>query len=138
MSNLSTDSRLRFITIWYAIGVVLLLIVGILSLIPVPAVVASLNDKLMHFFTYAGLAGWFSLLVPRRNALFFVGAALVVYGIIIEGLQGLTIYRYLEAGDILANSLGVFFGIGLYFSPLYHWFEMVDNRMAEKVGKIRC
>lgn len=80
-------------------------------------------DKLMHFSAYCGLAAlWLSLLHLLRTRTtqkkwapvrFYViiGAALVVYGIIIELLQGgLTTYRTPDVWDAIANTVGVLVG----------------------------
>ena len=72
----------------------------------------SLNhaDKLVHLGGYAVLMYWWSQLyssVPQRVQ---VGAALVLLGIVIEGLQGLTPTREPDAWDVLANTLGIVIG----------------------------
>ena len=98
------------------------------SLIPVPDI--GVSDKFAHFLTYATLSGWFSLLVARRVSLLWVIAGLIVYGMAIEGLQGLTDYRYPEWADVVANSAGVILGTLGFFSPLYRLLRVVDLFLA--------
>lgn len=61
---------------------------------------------------------WFLVILKREQnhkvwiALLF----LVFYGIVIEGIQGMFIIsRNFDALDILANTLGLFLGMGAYF-----------------------
>lgn len=106
----------------------MLLVVAITSLVPVPDI--GVSDKFAHFFTYATLSGWFSLLVTRRASLAWVMAGLIAYGIAIEGLQGMTDYRFPEWGDVVANSAGVLLGTLGFFSPLYRLMRTLDRALA--------
>jgi VanZ family protein len=66
------------------------------------------SDKLVHLAGYAVLMFWWTqLVVDRRWKLALVA---VLYGIAIEGLQGLTPNRQPDAFDALANSAGVLIG----------------------------
>ena len=123
-----SNSTLKFSTFWYLGGGAMLLLVAISSLIPVPDI--GVSDKFAHFLTYATLSGWFSLLVARRVSLLWVIAGLIVYGMAIEGLQGLTDYRYPEWADVVANSAGVILGTLGFFSPLYRLLRVVDLFLA--------
>lgn len=106
----------------------MLLVVAITSLIPVPDI--GISDKFAHFFTYAILSGWFSLLVTKRVSLVWVISGIIAYGMAIEGLQGMTDYRYPEWGDVAANSAGVLLGTLGFFSPLYRLLRVVDLYLA--------
>jgi len=106
----------------------MLLIVGILSLMPAPEV--GVSDKLSHLVTYFFLGGWFGLLAANRVALGWTIAGLVFYGVLLELLQGLTVYRYAEWGDVIANASGTVIGIMLYFSPLSRAMVYVDSKLA--------
>ena len=55
--------------------------------------------------------------------------ALVLFGIAIEILQGLTGYRYLESMDMLANSLGVTIGVLVRLTPVPVWFRQLERRL---------
>ena len=79
--------------------------------IPVP----SEGDKVFHFFAYTILAMlWFFVLnrtlnFKKTNALLISAISAIIFGIIIEILQGtVTVDRSLDVNDIIANSLGVF------------------------------
>ena len=120
--------RLRLLAVWYGLGALLLLLVGTASLMPAPD--TGVNDKLSHFIAYFVLAGWFGLLASGRPGLVWTVAGLIAYGICIELLQGMTSYRYLEWGDVIANSSGVIVGITLYLTPLRGLLFFVDEILA--------
>ena len=112
------DKILGFVAISYTIA----LTIG--SLVkPVTIDVSVRNiDKLLHLGAYFGLAmlwlSYYHLIKtsqyrkwakPRAYAV--VAIALVVYGIVIEILQGsATTYRTPDGWDVLANSIGVALG----------------------------
>ena len=106
----------------------MLLMVGIVSLMPVPDV--GVNDKFSHLLTYFFLGGWFSLLAANRATLVWTFVGLVAYGILLELLQGMTTHRYAEWGDVLANASGTMAGILLYFSSLRRLLSYVDSKLA--------
>jgi len=75
-------------------------------------------DKVLHGLAYFGLALlWMSWRVFKkipvqqgalRAGLFIIALFAVLYGVLIEFLQGaLTTYRMADAWDIIANALGV-------------------------------
>ncbi len=119
---------LKLVKAWYFIGALMLLGVAVLSLMPSPDI--GVSDKLSHLVTYFILSGWFSLLAVNRISLGWIVIGLVGYGMLIELLQGMTVYRYPEWGDVLANGAGVVAGILLYFSPLPRLLRFVDTRLA--------
>jgi len=128
VDNLVSPPVLKLIKIWYLLGGFLLLMVGIVSLMPVPDV--GVNDKFSHLLTYFFLGGWFSLLAANRATLGWTIIGLIAYGILLELLQGMTAYRYAEWGDVLANASGTMAGILLYFSPLPRLLKYVDGKLA--------
>lgn len=73
---------------------------------------ASLADKIAHFLAYGSLgaaAYWAELrLFFRRRG---VGLALVLYGMLLEGLQGLGGVRDPEIADAVANAFGAASGL---------------------------
>jgi VanZ family protein len=119
---------LKLVRIWYLLGGLMLLTVGIVSLMPAPDV--GVNDKLSHLVTYFFLAAWFSLLANNRLALGWTIIGLIAYGILLELLQGMTAHRYAEWGDVLANASGTMAGILFYFSPLPRLLIYVDSKLA--------
>lgn len=65
-------------------------------------------DKLVHLGGYSVLMFWWAQLVVSRR--WRLALAVVLYGILIEGLQGLTPSRQPDAFDALANTTGVLLG----------------------------
>lgn len=66
------------------------------------------TDKFVHLASYATLMFWWAQLVVRRR--WRLALAVILYGIVIEGLQGLTPNRQPDVFDALANSAGVLIG----------------------------
>ncbi len=99
---------LRLFPLWLAIGVALLLTIGWFSLahLHVPQVHLHHGDKLVHFFAYLVVAGWFTQLFCKKTLLFCL-LLLIGYGSMLEVLQSLVPYRSFDYWDMLANSLGI-------------------------------
>ena len=117
--------------LWLAI--VATVAVAILSLGAVPKINTGLNlksgDKYLHFFAYFTLCFlWFFALRERLHRYIFrilVPLGLILYGIILEGLQsGLTTYRTGDIYDALANTAGAF-GAMLLFNRLLKWYDSI-------------
>lgn len=72
------------------------------------------NDKVGHFIAYTVFSLNACLVFPVFNKrLFFVLLAIVIYGIVIEILQGY-VGRTCSFYDFLANTSGVLIGFGLF------------------------
>lgn len=119
------------------IGYTLFLTVG--SLVNTGEVVnAPTNfDKVLHFTAYFGLAVlWMCWNIFRKPAaghrlklknLSLIALLVVVYGIIIEILQGVfTTYRIPDGWDIMANTIGVVLALGLV------WLLINKTRMLKR------
>ncbi|MEW6119054.1 MAG: VanZ family protein [Pseudomonadota bacterium] len=65
-------------------------------------------DKFVHLAGYSVLMFWWSQLVMQRR--WRLALAVILYGLLIEGLQGLTPDRQADAADALANTSGVLLG----------------------------
>ena len=102
---------------------------AVVSLMPAPDLGGG-SDKLYHFIVYALLSLGFVLLAGTPRRLLGVALGLIVYGVILEWLQGLTGYRQMELLDMLANSLGVIAALPLWWSPLPRWFRRVEARFG--------
>ena len=126
-SGLRTEFDLQLRNIWLSLGYALLVAVAVLSLVPGPDIGGS--DKLIHFTTYAILSGWFSLIVRYSRSLWLVLTGLILFGLLMEYLQGLTSYRLQDMNDAIANSFGVMVGISCRFSPLRGILTRVDKRL---------
>jgi len=90
----------------------MLAVIFVASLVPPENLPSGGNDKLQHFFSYSLLA-WACVLVFHPNSnkrTFILIVKLIVFGGIIELLQGLTSYRSAEWLDLLANCMGILMG----------------------------
>lgn len=112
----------------------MLILVAALSLLPAPQEMPG-NDKILHLVTYAGLSLSFTVLLIRAKYLWVVIVSLIVFGGVIEGLQGLTGYRMAEAADMLANSLGVLLGAVAYWTPLPLKLRSLERKLLSAVRK---
>ena len=99
----------RITRMWLACGWLGVIVTLVVSLMP-PTLGNADNqaDKFVHLFGYALLMFWWAQLVTQRR--WKLAIAVVLYGIAIEGLQGLTPERQPDILDALANSGGVLLG----------------------------
>ncbi len=117
----------------YRLGYGALALIALMSLLPAPQLVAGINDKLIHFATYFCLSAGFSILVCRVRSLFLVAVGLIGYGAVIEWLQGLTGYRFMEYQDILANGIGVGVGLLVRYSQVPVVIRRLEQRWLDSV-----
>lgn len=98
---------LRAFTLWWILGMGLVVFVFYQSLTPVPIELSDyqFSDKLGHFMAYFILMSWFAQLY-KRGAHLILLLLFFAMGIGIEVLQGQTDYRLFELADVAANSLG--------------------------------
>ena len=109
-----------FIAIFFTISIT----IGSLVKSDVIAVeIVSISDKTIHFIAYFFLMlSWLYVFFKKKSfsknvKFIFIGC--IVFGIIIEILQGVTTtYRTLSFLDVAANTLGV-----LFASTVFHFFE---------------
>jgi VanZ family protein len=85
--------------------------------------IVSISDKTIHFIAYFFLMlSWLYVFFKKKSfsknvKFIFIGC--IVFGIIIEILQGVTTtYRTLSFLDVAANTLGV-----LFASTVFHFFK---------------
>ena len=109
------------------------IILGILSLTSVPKLNLGLHiksgDKYLHFIAYFGLSLiWYLALkdrIPKKVFKIVVPLGLIIYGIILEGLQsGLTTYRTGDIYDAIANSAGVIVAL-IMFNRIINWYRSI-------------
>ncbi len=109
------------------------IIIAVLSLTAVPKLNLGLDiksgDKYLHFIAYFGLSViWYFALkdrIPKRVFKIIVPLGLIIYGIILEGLQsGLTTYRTGDLYDALANTAGVIVGL-IFFNTIIKWYRTI-------------
>ena len=98
-------------TLWTSVGWFGVVAALVLSLGPAtPQGPGHHTDKLMHLAGYATLMFWWAQLYLGMSERVRVGAALILLGIVIEWLQGLTPTRDPDAWDVLANTTGILLG----------------------------
>lgn len=95
--------------LWWMAGWLGIVITLVVSLMP-PVLDSSGNntDKIVHLAGYAVLTFWWAQVVTRQR--WKLAVAVVLFGIAIELLQGLTPTRQPDLLDALANSGGVLLG----------------------------
>jgi VanZ family protein len=114
------EDNALFIAIFFTISIT----IGSLVKSDVIAVeIVSISDKTIHFIAYFFLMlSWLYVFFKKKSfsknvKFIFIGC--IVFGIIIEILQGVTTtYRTLSFLDVAANTLGV-----LFASTVFHFFE---------------
>jgi VanZ family protein len=120
-------------TLWWSLGIALLLVITALSLLPVrgPDLDLPNADKLNHAVAYIVLMIYFGQLVGanrRRRAM--VVAGLVGYGITIELLQALMPPRSAELADLAANATGIVIGLLLLRTPAGGLLIAIERRFG--------
>ena len=130
-------NRLRYSGWWTILGVLLVAIVVYMSLAPLsPSKIFAFpeSDKIMHFSAYAAMMLWFGQIYPKRPASLFIASGLIILGVLLEILQGLSGYRTFEYMDITANALGVIIGFVIAqtrLGRLFCTFEMFLARFRD-------
>ena len=109
------------------------LVLAFLSLSAIPKINLGLGiksgDKYLHFFAYFVLSSlWYFALknkISEKVFKIFVPLGLILYGIILEGLQsGLTTYRTGDIYDAIANSAGVIVAL-IIFNRFIKWYGTI-------------
>lgn len=104
----------------------ILVVIAYLSLTPKETLTIG-NDKISHFIAYAILMVNIGLIVYGKIKGMIIGVSLaLIYGALMEVGQHFVPGRFMSIMDILANSLGVLFGVivtlvfGKYIIQLLH------------------
>ena len=116
--------------VWLFTGWLLVALVAYVSLIPaLPPIDITAADKVAHVFAYATLTLWFLQLYPAdRRAMLVIGFILMM-GIALELLQGLTTSRSFEYADIAANTGGVVLGWLLTKTRLSYTLHAIEKQL---------
>lgn len=98
-----------WLRLWRMVGWLGLIVTLLLSLLP-PVQMESGDhaDKIVHLTGYALLMFWWAQVITHQR--WKLAVAVVLFGLAIEGLQGLTPNRMPDLLDALANSAGVLIG----------------------------
>ncbi|PKO61091.1 MAG: VanZ family protein [Betaproteobacteria bacterium HGW-Betaproteobacteria-17] len=101
--------RFDVVRLWRGLGWLGVALTLVVSLMPPALDVSSGHtDKIVHLAGYALLMFWWAQLVTRRR--WRLAVAIMLFGVLIELLQGLTPDRLPDLLDALANSMGVLIG----------------------------
>lgn len=71
-----------------------------------------IGDKIQHFTAYAALA-FLPALHERMRVLVATALGLVLLGVLLEFCQTLSVGRFFDPGDMMANTAGVSIGLAL-------------------------
>ena len=127
-----SEHELVWRRVWIVGGVALLFVVLLLSLLPLknqPDPIIPFGDKFTHMLAFAALMLWFSALVPRSRYPLLFGF-LLGFGGLIEVLQLMSGYRFMEFGDLLADAAGGLIGWGLALAGLNRWCSWIERRLG--------
>ena len=124
---------LRFSTIWLTLGFLLVALVIYFSIIrnPPSAFHFSNSDKLTHLLVYFSVMLWFGMIFLPGKTYFILGLGLVMMGILLEVIQGATLYRSMEVLDMLSNTLGVLLAALLARTPVSAFLVMVESKVPK-------
>ncbi len=134
---------LRFSKLWIALSALLLVASLWIALKPITLEDESWlgwisfltrSDKVIHVEAFLGLGAWFgSLAGPARWR--SVGVMLILYGALVEILQGLlTADRHPDIYDLVADVAGI--ALGLLAARWFgrNWLLRVDGWLAARAG----
>lgn len=109
------DKSLRFLGVWRFIVFLNIGTVIYLSLMPAPEQMGQFfgMDKIMHILAYSFCMFWAGLCFKGKKNTVIFSTGLILMGIMLEIVQGMTGYRSMSIFDAAANSVGVFTGIML-------------------------
>ena len=121
--------ELKHAKYWKILAGLILVSILVASLIPIKKIEimeTPLSDKWLHFLTYS-VATFYFLSVFQKWLQW--GLILILFGIIIEFLQQLSGYRYLELLDMVANTIGVGIGVSLSFLSKRKFLVMIERAL---------
>ena len=119
---------LRHPRLWLVSGWMLVVISVVVNIMPAGDLpkLGGISDKLEHAIGYTVLALWFAGIYPKSRYP-MIGVALLVMGIVIEGLQGaMHVGRQADLRDVYANSAGIICGLILAMAWLGGWAQRVE------------
>lgn len=119
---------LRHPRLWLVSGWILVILATIASLVPshdLPSL-GGISDKWEHIVGYSVLTLWFAGIYPKARYP-MIGIALLVMGIVIEGLQGaMKLGREADLRDVYANVVGIVCGLTLALAWLGGWAQRLE------------
>ncbi len=122
------DLKLRSFWLAIAYGLVILVIYLSLTGDPVKAGLSFLyQDKFFHALAYFVLMSWFAQIYHANVGRNFIAIILIAVGISLEFLQSLSLVRYYEIADMLANSAGVALGYFLTLTKARNFLVRIEK-----------
>src|SRR5690606_2477913 len=118
---------LRYPWLWRLVGWLMIAGVIVGSLMPgqaIPKAVAS--DKLLHAGIYLLLMIWFAGLY-RRSRHAWIAHGLMVLGLGLDLLQGMTSSRTFDLADVAANAAGILAALVLSYRLLEGWCQRMER-----------
>ena len=119
--------------LWLWLWALMVMVVIAGSLLPageLPPVPFAGFDKFQHFFGYAVLSAYATMLFARLRAQALAAAGLFALGIGLEVAQGmLTTSRQADIADAMVNALGVLAGLTISATPLARRLQRLDARL---------
>jgi VanZ family protein len=125
---------LRFPRVWLWLGWLFVALALLACLAPPGAPglngLFALNDKVEHAAGYAALTVWFTGMYARSRYV-WIALALFTMGVLVEFLQGwMSLGRNRDLLDVVANTIGIVFGISLALTVLNGWPQRVEMFLA--------
>lgn len=123
---------LRYGRYWMWFGLAMTLIVVYLTLEAPSGRVSRIPhlDKAYHFAAFFGLTLWFAALVERRGY-WAVSIAMFLLGVSIEiGQHVMALGRSAELLDVVADTVGIVFGIVLSLLIRDSWLQRVERWLS--------
>ncbi len=131
---------LRYARRWKIAGIFLLAIVLAIALLPSDWFWSSgpdspffITDKWLHGVTFALLALWFAGQYARDSYWRLI-TGLIAFGLLIEVTQRMVSYREAEWMDLLADLIGVGFGIAIALAGLSGWCLRFEEWLQNRSG----
>ena len=131
---------LRYARRWKIAGMLLLAIVLAMALVPADWFWQGdsdssffITDKWMHGITFAALALWFSGQYAIHSYWLLI-TGLVAFGLLIELTQRMVSYRTAEWMDLLADLIGIGFGIAIALAGLGGWCLRFEEWLQNRIG----
>lgn len=123
--------QLKYLKFWLILGWGMVVLVAILSLIPSPQVLGPLtpSDIFIHLLAYSTLMLWFGCIYLSGRKYLLLGLILILIGVILELLQGMTSYRCFEYKDMIVNGFGVLLGWLLSMTRISSLLIFVEQRI---------
>lgn len=106
--TLAAKFTMHYRRLWVFLGIIYIAVILAVSLLRVPEINIEFShtDKIIHFLMYFILVGWFIQLYHKPESRLAILLAAILFGLLIEYLQGMTSYRSFDYVDEIANSAG--------------------------------